>query len=152
MRIHLLCVGRARAGPEMALYADYARRLPWSLILREVEERRPFSPLERRAREARLLEAALPRGARLVALDEHGQSLSSTAFAARLNRWQEEGVADLAFLIGGADGLDPALVARAELTLSLSAMTWPHLLVRPLLAEQLYRAHTILDGHPYHRG
>lgn len=151
MRLHLVCAGRARAGTEMTLYAEYARRLPWPLALREVEAKGNLSPAERRKREAQLLKAELPPRARLVALDERGASLTSADFAARLGRWQEAGVADLAFLIGGADGLDPDLIAAAELVLSLSAMTWPHLLVRPLLAEQLYRAHTILSGHPYHR-
>lgn len=151
MRIHVLCVGRARSGPEMALFEAYIRRVPWPVSLREVEEKRPLSAPERRAREALLLRKALPPGTTLVALDEHGRMLGSADFAARLGRWADAGVADLAFLIGGADGLEPALRDQAALVLSLSAMTWPHLLVRALLAEQLYRAHSILTGHPYHR-
>lgn len=106
----------------------------------------------RKQREGERLIAAVPTGARVVALDERGKSLDSPAFAALLKRWQDEGVGDLAFVIGGAEGLSGALLARADLTLSFGPMTWPHLLVRVLLAEQLYRAQCILDGHPYHRG
>ena len=88
---------------------------------------------------------------RLIALDMRGKSLSSEDFAALLSRWRDEGAGDLAFAIGGAEGLDDTLCAAAALTLSLGAMTWPHMLVRVMLAEQLYRAQTILTGHPYHR-
>ena len=95
--------------------------------------------------------AAVPQGARLVALDERGKNLDSPAFAALMGRWQDDGLGDLAFAIGGPDGLSPAVLERADLTLSLGPMTWPHLLVRVLLVEQLYRAQSILDGHPYHR-
>ena len=87
-----------------------------------------------------------------MALDERGRSLSSAAFADYLGRRRDEGVADLAFVIGGADGLAERVRSRADLVLSLGAPTWPHLLVRGLLAEQLYRAQSILAGHPYHRG
>jgi 23S rRNA (pseudouridine1915-N3)-methyltransferase len=88
----------------------------------------------------------------VVALDERGKSLDSSAFATLLGRWQDEGLGDLAFVIGGAEGLSPAVLERADLALSFGQMTWPHLLVRVLLAEQLFRAQCILDGHPYHRG
>ena len=103
------------------------------------------------AREAELLRAALPRGAVRIALDERGKTLDSAAFARRLGAWCEEGRPALGFWIGGAEGLHPELRAEADLVLSFGAMTWPHLLVRALLAEQLYRAETILTGHPYHR-
>ena len=98
-----------------------------------------------------MLRATLPKQAVLVALDARGQSLTSEAFAARLAKWRDGSAGDLAFVIGGADGLEPALVKRADLVLSLGAMTWPHMLARAMLAEQLYRAATILQGHPYHR-
>ena len=104
-----------------------------------------------KAREAELILAALPDGARLVALDERGAAWSSRELAARLTRWRDGGVGTLAFAIGGADGLAPALIERADAVVSLGAMTWPHLLVRSLLLEQLYRAQQIGAGHPYHR-
>ena len=88
----------------------------------------------------------------IVALDEHGKTQSSEAFASQLARWRDDGRPAVSFVIGGADGHDPGLVAGADVTLSFSPLTWPHQLVRIMLAEQLYRATTILSGHPYHRG
>lgn len=155
MRMTLIAVGRAKPGPVRDLYDYYAERLGHGLLgglsLKEVEERRPLPPEELKRREAELLRAALPKGARLMALDERGKALTSSDFAALLGRWRDEGVQDLAFAIGGAGGLDPSLREAATLTLGLGLMTWPHLLTRALLAEQLYRAQSILSGHPYHR-
>ena len=152
MRITLVAVGRAKDGPARELFEDYAKRLRWPLELREVEERRPLPAAQLKAREGALVLAALPEGARLVALDEGGRALDSRAFAERIGRWRDEGLRDLAFAVGGAEGLSRDVLDSAALRLSLGPMTWPHLLVRPLLAEQLYRAQCILDGHPYHRG
>jgi len=104
-----------------------------------------------KAREAELILAAVPPGAPLVALEEGGKNWSSREFAERLAGWRDRGVATLAFAIGGADGLGPAVIERANAIVSLGAMTWPHLMVRSLLLEQLYRAQQILAGHPYHR-
>jgi 23S rRNA (pseudouridine1915-N3)-methyltransferase len=151
VRIVIAAVGRLKSGPLKALEEHYAARITWPLLIRAVEERRKLPAAELRAREAALLRAAVPKGATLVALDERGADLASAAFAERLGRWRDQGVADLAFLIGGADGLDAALGGEAELVLALGRMTWPHLLARGLLLEQLYRAQQILAGHPYHR-
>jgi 23S rRNA (pseudouridine1915-N3)-methyltransferase len=104
-----------------------------------------------KAREAELILAALPAGARLVALDETGAAWSSRDLAERIAAWRDQGVATLAFAIGGAEGLDSTIIERADAVVSLGAMTWPHLLVRGMLLEQLYRAQQILAGHPYHR-
>ena len=117
----------------------------------ELEEKRPLPPPALKAREAELILGALPAGARLVALDEHGAAWSSRDFADRLAAWRDGGAAALAFAIGGADGLGKAVLDRADAVLSLGAMTWPHFLVRGMLLEQLYRAQQILAGHPYHR-
>ncbi len=117
----------------------------------ELEERRRLPPAELKAREAELILAARPAGARLVALDQRGSEWSSRELADRLRNWREGGLGALAFAIGGAEGLGPAVIERAETVLSLGAMTWPHLLVRCMLLEQLYRAQQILAGHPYHR-
>lgn len=151
MRLWLAAVGRLKDGPELSLFRDYARRLSAGIELREVEEKRPLPAPERMAREADLLLAAVPTAAVVVALDERGKTMGSVDFAQRLGRWQDEGVADLAFLIGGADGHGQRVRERAALLLSFGAMTWPHMLVRVLLAEQLWRAQAILAGHPYHR-
>jgi 23S rRNA (pseudouridine1915-N3)-methyltransferase len=155
MAVILAAVGRMKAGPLKAAFDDYAGRLGrgplGALELREVEERRPLPPAELMAREAELLRAGLPAGAVRVALDERGRALDSAAFARRLGAWLEEGRRTLGFWIGGADGLHPDLRREADLLLSFGAMTWPHMLVRVMLAEQLFRAETILSGHPYHR-
>ena len=151
MNLTLAAVGRAKAGPLRDLYELYAGRLTWRLTLQEVEERRSLPVEALKRREGELLLAAIPQGATLVALDEGGRNLKSSALAARIGRWRDEGCRDLAFAVGGADGLSAAVLARADLVLALGQLTWPHLLVRALLAEQLYRAQTILAGHPYHR-
>lgn len=150
MRLSIIAVGRHKAGPLKALQEFYAERLRWPLTIREVEERRKLPPAELKAREAELILGALPKDAVLVALDARGKNLSSTDFAGRLARWRDAD-ASLAFAIGGADGLAEGVIEKAKLVLSLGAMTWPHLLVRGMLLEQLYRAQQILAGHPYHR-
>jgi 23S rRNA (pseudouridine1915-N3)-methyltransferase len=152
MRLHIVAVGKLKAGPHAALAQHYAERLAWPLVLREVEEKRPLPAAELKEREGALLLAAAPTGAVLVALDERGKTLTSAAFAQKIAQWRDAGTADLAFLIGGADGLADGVRQKAQLVLSLGAMTWPHLLVRGMLLEQLYRAQQILAGHPYHRG
>lgn len=152
MRLQISAIGRLKAGPLQDLAREYTRRLTWQVEIREVEERRKLPPPEPRTREGELLLASLPKGAAVVALDAGGKQLSSENFAAKLALWRDNGAADLAFLIGGADGLAPAALARADFTLSLGTMTWPHLLARIMLLEQLYRAQQILAGHPYHRG
>ena len=151
MRIALIAVGKARKGPEKALLEHYAGRLRDPLTVIEVEEKRPLPGPERTAREADLLLAKVPDGAIVIALDEAGQTIGSQDFAARLRDWRDDGRGDLAILIGGADGHAETVRARADLVLSLGRMTWPHMLVRGLIAEQLFRAQCILDGHPYHR-
>lgn len=147
----IAAVGRLRAGPLSALIDSYAKRSTWPLTFREVEVRKRLSGPALCAAEGDMLLSAVPAGATLVALDETGRDLSSAEFAERLAGWRDGGVGDLAFLIGGADGLAPALRKRADLTLAFGRATWPHMMVRVLLAEQIYRAQTILAGHPYHR-
>ena len=151
MRTHLIAVGRMKAGPERALFDHYAGRLSEPPKLHEVEEKRSLPSDKRKASEASLLLGRVPDGAIVVAMDERGKTVSSVAFAQKIGAWQDEGFRDIAFLIGGADGLDKTVRQKAHLTLSLGDMTWPHMLVRGLLAEQIYRAHAILSGHPYHR-
>jgi 23S rRNA (pseudouridine1915-N3)-methyltransferase len=151
MRVTIVAVGRARGGPARALFDDYCRRCAWPIRLVEVAQRARL-PLERRlADEGDRLLGAIARDAVRVALDERGRLLGSRAFAAQIGAWQRQSRSELGFLIGGPDGLAADLVERADLVLALGRMTWPHLLVRVLLAEQLYRASTILAGHPYHR-
>lgn len=152
MQIEILAIGRARAGPERELYQTYADRIRWPLALRELEEKRRLPPAEMTAREGALLLDALPRDAAVVALDESGKDISSEQFAMQMGRWRDDGRATVSFIIGGADGLADEVRRRADLLLSLGRQTWPHMLVRAMLAEQIYRAQQILAGHPYHRG
>ena len=139
-----------RRGPFFDLQALYAGRIVPPPAIVELEERRKLPPDQLKAREAELILGAVPVGAELVALDARGESWSSRDFADRLAHWRDHGTA-IAFAIGGADGLAPAIIDRADAVLSLGAMTWPHLLARCMLLEQIYRAQQILAGHPYHR-
>jgi 23S rRNA (pseudouridine1915-N3)-methyltransferase len=159
LRIAIAAVGRMKNGPERELVARYLERAqgsgkPLALTgfdVTELGESRAGSAASRKAEEARGLRAALPEGM-LVMLDERGKSISSEAFATQIGRWRDDGRPAASFIIGGADGIDPDFVRSADLVLSFSPMVWPHQLVRIMLAEQLYRATTILAGHPYHRG
>lgn len=151
MRLTLVAVGREKSGPGREIFETYAKRLPWGLALREVEEKRALPAAQLKAREGERLLGAVPEGALIVALDGGGMALTSPDFASRLAHWRDDGRRDIAFLVGGADGLDKTVLDAADVALSLGAMTWPHMLVRPMLAEQLYRAWSILEGHPYHR-
>lgn len=155
MKLIIAAVGRARPGPETELTRDYLARATQAgrslalgpCDLTEIDERKAREPA---AQSARLLDAA-PQGAHLVALDERGRTMSSPDFAAMLARLRDGGTADCVFLIGGADGHDARLRERADRLLSFGPMVWPHMLVRAMLAEQIYRAVSILAGSPYHR-
>jgi len=151
MNLRLIAVGRSRHGPEADLVETYAKRLRWGFSVHEVEDRRPGTVDQRRAREGRLLLDAVPEGAHAIVLDGGGRALSSEALADHLEGLRERGTRTVALMVGGADGHDPAVLARADLVLSLGPMTWPHMLVRSMLAEQVFRAQCILEGHPYHR-
>lgn len=155
MRLRICAVGRLRGGPESALITDYLTRFdrtgramalgPAEIV--EVEDKKGGGM----AGEAALLSRIVPDGALLCVLDERGKVMSSPDFAALLGGWRDQGRQDVAFVIGGADGIDPGLRDRADASLSFGRMVWPHMLVRVMLAEQLYRAASILSGSPYHR-
>lgn len=147
----IVSAGRWKSAPLKTSFEDYANRIRPPLALKEIEPKGRLTGVTLREAEAALLEQAAPKGAVLVALDGGGKNLSSDKLAEKLGAWRDQGRAEIAFLIGGADGLLPALTAKADLVLSLGAMTWPHLLARVMLAEQIYRAQQILAGHPYHR-
>ena len=158
MRLLLLAVGKSRPGPAKDLFEEYRGRLRPLLDLIEVEVKQPLSGPTLMRREGELMLEQLRRRRRkdagrslIVALDEHGEALNTGSFARRLAAWRDRGTEEAIFLIGGAEGLDPEVKLAADLVLSLGPMTWPHMLARGLLAEQLYRAQQILAGHPYHR-
>ena len=159
MRLLILAVGKLKQGPERELaeryrarFDDIGRKLGFrGLDVHEIAESRAREAPARMAEEAAAIIAQVPDGAVLVTLDERGQSLGSTAFAAQLGRWRDEQVPGTIFVIGGADGLLPELRRKAKLSMSFGGATWPHQMVRVMLLEQIYRAATILAGHPYHR-
>ena len=155
MRIHLCVVGRLRSGPERTLFDDYKTRFERAgrasslgpLTLHEVEDKKGGGM----PAEAALLQKAIPGGALVCTLDERGRTMTSPRFADQIGTWRENGTSDLAFVIGGADGIDPGLRDSANASVSFGAMVWPHMLARVMLTEQLYRAASILAGSPYHR-
>ena len=154
MRVAVATVGRLGRGPEAELALDWLKRAtasgralglgPFEII--EVEARKSGKPAE-----AEALRAALQPGDLVIACDERGKAYKSRGFSDRIAAWRDKGERRLVFLIGGADGLDPALVAEARETIALGPATWPHALARAMLCEQLYRAVTIEAGSPYHR-
>ncbi|MBY0381150.1 MAG: 23S rRNA (pseudouridine(1915)-N(3))-methyltransferase RlmH [Xanthobacteraceae bacterium] len=159
MRVVVIAVGRLKQGPERELaeryrarFEDIGRRLGFrGLEIHELPEGRQSDVTGRMAEEASAIEAAIPEKSVIIALDERGENLESTVFADRLALWRDDAVPCAAFIIGGADGLAPEFRRKAKLRLSFGKATWPHQIVRILVLEQLYRAGTILSGHPYHR-
>ena len=155
MRAHICAVGRMRASPERDLLDDYLKRFdrtgralglgPAAMV--EVEDKKNGGMQA----EAPLLERAIPKGAYIIAMDERGKLLTSPQFSELIARQRDAGRADIAFVIGGADGIAPDLRAKADFKLSFGAMVWPHMLARVMLSEQLYRAASILARSPYHR-
>lgn len=155
MRVHIIAVGRLRAGPQKDLIDDYLQRFdrtgralglgPARVV--EVDDRKGGGMVG----EAALIRRAIPAGAVVTVMDERGRLETSPSFAQRLAGWRDAGRGDLALVIGGADGIDPGLRAEADFALSFGKMVWPHMLVRVMLTEQLYRAASILAGAPYHR-
>ena len=159
MRVLIAAVGRLKAGPERELCERYLQRLAAvgppvgiTVAVREIPESRAANAVERRRQEAAALSAQIGAGARIIALDERGAAPTSAGFAQDLGRARETASSIFAFVIGGPDGLDPDWRSSVAGTLGFGSMTWPHQLARAMLLEQIYRAATILSGHPYHRG
>jgi 23S rRNA (pseudouridine1915-N3)-methyltransferase len=159
MRLVVVAIGRLKQGPERELaeryrerFDDIGRKLGFrGLEVHEIAESRARDAGTRMAEEAAAISAAIPPKSVVVALDERGDNIDSDAFARQLGRWRDDQVANTIFIIGGADGLSPELRRMAKLTVAFGSATWPHQMVRVMLLEQLYRAATILAGHPYHR-
>jgi 23S rRNA (pseudouridine1915-N3)-methyltransferase len=159
MRVLVLAVGRMKKGAEADLADRYLKRAMQAgraigirtIEVVEIRESRAQDAERRKLEESIAIATVIPEGALVVLLDERGDGLGSAAFADQLGRWRDAGQAAAAFVIGGADGLSETLRERARITLNFGQATWPHQLVRIMLLEQLYRAVTILSGHPYHR-
>jgi 23S rRNA (pseudouridine1915-N3)-methyltransferase len=150
MKITVLAIGKAR-GVEAEWAAEYQKRLGKEVSVLEFAAPKSLPPAETQKTEAQLLLKAIPPKATLVLLDERGKDLSSRDFAAKISGWQDQGIGDLVFLIGGADGHTDEMRKKAHFTLGFGKLTWPHRLVRVMLLEQIYRAKQIIAGHPYHR-
>src|ERR1700732_4654389 len=159
MRLVVISIGRLKQGPERELAARYRERFDdigrklgfRGLEVHEIPESRARDATTRMAEESVAISAAIPAKSVVVALDERGADLYGATLARHLGRWRDESVPNTIFLIGGADGLSPDLRRKAKLTIAFGSATWPHQLVRVMLLEQIYRAATILAGHPYHR-
>ena len=155
MRLIIAASGRWKAGnksiPERVLYDHYAGRIRCPLELLEIEEKKKYEINTLKKREGKLLLDLVPDGAVIVALDEAGKALKSAEFAIKLANLRDDGEKCIIFMIGGPNGLDDVVKERARLVMSFGTLTWPHLLVRGMLAEQIYRTECILSGHPYHR-
>jgi 23S rRNA (pseudouridine1915-N3)-methyltransferase len=159
MHLVVIAIGRLKQGPERELaeryrerFDDIGRKLGFrGLDVHEIPESRSRDPATRISEEATAISAAIPDKSVLVALDERGDNIDSTAFARHLGRWRDDSVSNTIFVIGGADGLSPDLRRKAKLRIAFGSATWPHQMVRVMLLEQVYRAATILAGHPYHR-
>jgi len=151
MRITLAVIGRVRTSPESELIARYRKQLSWQLDIKEFEAKKGLTGQARIQAEADWLLQTTESCHKKRALDERGQALSSIAFAQHIEAWQNDGCSHLGIIIGGADGLAPEVRQHAALILSFGKLTWPHMLARAMLCEQLYRAQSILRNHPYHR-
>ena len=159
MKIVVVSIGRLKQGPERELaeryrerFEDIGRKLGFrGLEIHEIPESRARDAATRISEEAAAIAAAIPEKSVLVALDQHGKNVDSATFARQLGDWRDQGIANTIFAIGGADGLSPDLQRKAKLRIAFGSATWPHQMVRVMLLEQIYRAATILAGHPYHR-
>lgn len=151
MDIIIAAIGRQKKSPELELLEKYIKQTRWSVSVKEFEDKKTGTVAERMKREGELLLSAVPSGAVIVALDERGKMFTSETFAKQLGTWQDNSIPAVVFMIGGADGHSEDVRQKADVLLAFGTMTWPHMLARTMLAEQIYRAKSILDGHPYHR-
>lgn len=148
--IEIIAVARLKKGSYASLAAEYEKRIKWPLAICEIEAR-STDPAAAQTEESQKIMKRISPGATVIALDERGKTLGSSEFARLIGRYRDEAVGKVQFVIGGADGLTPEVRERANLLLSFGKQTWPHLLARIMLLEQIYRAQQILAGHPYHR-
>lgn len=151
MKITVICIGLLKSGPEYDLLKEYLKRFQWNVDVLEVSSKKGLSGQALKEFEAKQILSQVPSGAPLLALDERGKNMTSPEFAKSIGNFQNLGISHIYFCIGGADGLHDLVHKRATMLLSFGQLTWPHMLVRVMLVEQLYRAQQILAGHPYHR-
>lgn len=145
MRVWIIAIGKCKKGsPEAEIISEYVKRSGWQLQIKEKDN-------SSQEEEAKFLQGAIPHGAKVVVLDERGENIRSTELAQRISNWQLNGCSEICFLIGGADGHLQSTRDQADLILSFGKLTLPHMLMRAVLSEQIYRIEKILEGHPYHR-
>ena len=145
MKVTILAIGKCKkSSPEALLIGEYLKRSSWQITIKEQDN-------SNQQDEAKFLTQNIPHGAKVIVLDERGENIKSTELASKIANWQLNGVSELCFLIGGADGHLPSTRDRADLVLSFGKLTLPHMLMRVVLIEQIYRLQTIIAGHPYHR-
>ncbi len=145
MKIYVLAIGKCKKNsPEAQIIAEYVKRCSWEIIIKEKDN-------SSQEEEAAFLQNAIPHGAKIIVLDERGENLKSTELAHKIENWQLNGCSEICFLIGGADGHLQSTRDKADLLLSFGKLTLPHMLMRAVLCEQIYRLQTIISGHPYHR-
>ena len=152
MRLLISAIGKlSKKSPEQSLIDDYIKKTRWSVTIKENEEKKNITGQALKEAESKLLWSAVPNGAKVIVLDERGEEPSSRELAKKICQWRDNGIQDIVFLIGGADGHTEETRQKADMVLSFGRMTIPHMLARVILTEQIYRLKTILDGHPYHR-
>ena len=145
MKITIVAIGKCKKNsPEAAIIAEYAKRSNWEIIIKEKDN-------STQEDEAKFLQGSIPSNSKVIVLDERGENLKSLEFAKQIEKWQNTGCSEICFLIGGADGHLQSTRDKADLLLSFGRMTFPHMLMRAILCEQIYRVQTIIAGHPYHR-
>jgi len=151
LKVTVAAIGKFKKSPAEAIFTSYIKRIPWKIELKELEAKKGLEGEQLKAAEAGLLLSAIPKSGKIIALDERGKNISSVELADVISSWQSNGCSSVSFIIGGADGLNADMRKKADFILSFGKLTWPHMLIRPMLAEQIYRVHTIISGHPYHR-
>ncbi|MCI5049293.1 MAG: 23S rRNA (pseudouridine(1915)-N(3))-methyltransferase RlmH [Rickettsiales bacterium] len=151
MRVSIYALGKQKASPEKELVSRYLKQTPWTISITEHEVKKNLSGDARKLAEAEWLLSSAESADKIIALDERGKTHSSESLAKQFGDWQQDAASHIAIVIGGADGLHQSVRDKADMTLSFGAMTWPHMMVRAMLCEQIYRIHTILTNHPYHR-
>ena len=151
MNIEIISIGKFRNSPQKEIFELYKKRCSWNIKLKELEAKNLSNPAIVKEKEGELILAAIPASAKIIVLDEAGKSLSSKEFAGLIQNFRNNSVSNLAFIIGGADGTSTKVQQKADVILSLGKITFPHMMVRSILSEQLYRAFSIINNHPYHR-
>ena len=145
MKVTILAIGKCKSkSPEAQIIGEYLKRSSWNIQIKEKDN-------SNQEDEAKFLQGQIPSGAKVVVLDERGENIKSLELAAKIEKWQSDGCSDLCFIIGGADGHLQSTRDKADLVLSFGKLTLPHMLMRAVLAEQIYRVQKIIEGHPYHR-